>query len=143
MTTEINSAITNSQTLGVAWASMNESAQGWVYFAKKEFSTANGPCVIHLWSIPTLIKLSVPTPVSYNGGAGSATGTLTVNAVGLQGSANVTLSSSNTAIATVPATWNVTGLTRTFPITLTGTGTVTISATYNGVTKTATMIVNP
>lgn len=144
MTNEIYNAITTSTPLSIAWASMNESTQGWVYFAKSEFGSTYGPCVIDIWSLPALVGLTVPSPAHYNNGSGSATGLLTVNAIGLQGTALVYLSSSNTAVATVPASVTVTGLNRSFPIALVGMGTTTITATYDGLNLQAPMtVVNP
>jgi hypothetical protein len=128
----------------VAWASMNESQLSWVYFAKNEYDGVHGPAVTELWSLPTLLSLLVPTSVSSAGG--SATGTLSVNAIGLQGSAAVQLTSSNPAVAAVPSSITVSGLNRTFTITLAKqtvpTG-VTITATLGGVTLAQGMTVTP
>ena len=84
-------------------------------------------------------------PASVPGGT-TAAGTVTLSAPAPSGGAVVTLSSTNTAVVTVPATMtvpagvdsNVTVLS-TSPVTSTATS--VISATYNGVTRTATMTV--
>ena len=61
-------------------------------------------------------------------------------------SAVISLSSSNPAVASVPATTTATGFTGTFVVNtsaVTTTTSVTITATYNGVTRTATLTVTP
>ena len=79
---------------------------------------------------------------------GTALATVTLNAPAGQGGTVVTVKSSNTAVATVPAaitvpegaaggTFNVTGGT------VTGSSTASISATAGGVTKNATLTVSP
>ena len=89
------------------------------------------------------------SPASVQGGsASSATVTLTANAPA--GGAVVSFSSSNTAVATVPATMTVpegvnsrvvVNFVSTSPVTATATS--VISATYNGVTRSATITVTP
>jgi hypothetical protein len=80
--------------------------------------------------------------------AGTATGTVTLSENAPVGGIAVTLASSNTAVATVPtkitvpngaisASFNVTGKTVAVKTT------ITISATYSGITKNATFTVNP
>jgi subtilase family protein len=95
---------------------------------------------------PTLTSLTL-NPTSVNGGSPS-TGNLKLSGPALTGGAIVSLSSSNTAAATVPA--NVTipaGATSlTFTVTtlaVTASTPITISASYAGVTKTASLIVTP
>lgn len=114
----------------VAWASTNETQQGWVYFAKTEYGAALGPNVIDLWSIPTLVRLDVPQSIAISD---SGTGIVTVNGIGLQGSAVVQLSSSNASVATVPDSITVTGLNRNFAITPHGVGSAIITASLGGV----------
>ena len=89
------------------------------------------------------------SPASVQGGsASSATVTLTANAPA--GGAVVSFSSSNTAVATVPASMTVpegvnsrvvVNFVSTSPVTATATS--VISATYNGVTRSATITVTP
>jgi len=89
------------------------------------------------------------SPASVQGGsASSATVTLTANAPA--GGAVVSFSSSNTAVATVPATMTVpegvnsrvvVNFVSASPVTATATS--VISATYNGVTRSATITVTP
>ncbi len=126
--------------LSVAWASTNESQSGWAYFAKSEYDSTLGPNVTHLWSIPTLVRLDAPPTVS---ASGSGTGLLTVNGIGLQGSATVQLSSDNPAVATVPASIPVSGLNRSFIITPHGAGMAHITATLGAISITKTVTVGP
>ena len=82
-----------------------------------------------------------------DGYAGS-TGTVTLTSAAPAGGAVVTLTSSNTNAATVPASVTVAAgaTTKTFavtPVAVTVPTAVTITATYSGVAKTATLTVNP
>ncbi|BDI28741.1 hypothetical protein CCAX7_007920 [Capsulimonas corticalis] len=147
-----DSAHDGTNAMAVQWASMSEASNGWAYFAKTEYSSTAGPNVTNLWSIPTLVKLTVPSTVNLSGAATtSATGQLAVNGVGLQGSAVVSLSSSSSyvtfqASGTQAQAMTVTGLSNTFVLNVakpSSQTTVTITATFGGVTKTATMTVNP
>jgi FG-GAP-like repeat len=95
----------------------------------------------------TLASLTL-NPSSVTGGLGSSTGTVTLNVPAPAGGAQVTLSSSNTSAATVPASVTVPGgsTSATFPVTTSPVGTVipvTISGSYNGNTQSATLTVNP
>src|SRR5436190_2045764 len=86
-------------------------------------------------------------PTAVTGNAGS-TGTVTLTSAAPAGGAVVTLRSSNGAAATEQSTVIVAAgaTTKTFPVnTIGGTvpTTVTITATYSGVVKTATLTVNP
>jgi alpha-tubulin suppressor-like RCC1 family protein len=88
----------------------------------------------------------VPTTVV--GGVANSTGTVTLDRAAPTGGISVTLNSSNTSAATVPASVNVTGgqTTATFTVTsvLRSTaGTSTITATLNGGAPTAVLTVNP
>src|ERR1035437_6319429 len=96
-----------------------------------------------------------PTPVLYTVtlspatvvGGNSSTGTVTLNGAAPTGGAIVTLSSSNTAVATVPANVTVAAgtTTKTFTVTtfvVSSSTPVTISGTYGG-TQTATLTVTP
>ncbi len=87
------------------------------------------------------------SPTSVQGGS-TASGTVTLTAPAPSGGALVALSSSNPAAVTVPATMTVPAgvdsyvtFVSTSPVTSTSTSVV--SATYNGVTRTATMTVTP
>ena len=92
----------------------------------------------------TLATLSLnPTDVK---GGGSVTGTVTLSALAPANGATVTLRSSNPALASVPASVLVSAGTSSKPFTITTAATrknasVTISASYAGVTKTATLTV--
>jgi hypothetical protein len=97
------------------------------------------------WSAPgtTLTSLSLQ-PTSAPGGS-TSTGTVTLSATG---GAVMTLSSSDTTAATVPASVTVLSpsTTVTFPVTtkaVTTSTTVTITVTLGGDTRTATLTVNP
>jgi hypothetical protein len=88
---------------------------------------------------------SVTSSASTVHASGSLTGTATLSGVAPPGGAVVHLSSTNTHLI-VPATTTIAanGYHVAFPITTTagGTGTVTITATYAGVTKTVTVTFN-
>ena len=86
-----------------------------------------------------------PTAVT---GGGSSQGTVTLGGPAPSGGAAVTLSSGNTGVATVPASVTVpAGATSAgFAVTtrsVTASTAVTISASYGGATRTATLTVNP
>ena len=86
------------------------------------------------------------SPSSVTGGI-SSTGTVTLNSAAPAGGAVVTLTSSNTAVATVPASVTVAAgaTTATFTVittTVSSTTPVTISGNYNG-TENASLTVNP
>jgi trimeric autotransporter adhesin len=86
-------------------------------------------------------------PSSVAGGTGS-TGRVTLTSAAPAGGAIVSLTSSNTAVATVPANVTVasgaTSATFTVATVAVGVSTpVTISAVYNGVTRTTTLTVSP
>lgn len=120
---------TNPQITGVGYGSttITASAAGFA----PDIRTVN---VSLTASFPpsTTIPLSTPTPV-----------VLTISAPAPTGGLSFTLSSSNTAVATVPATVAFTAGSTTANVNVTGTGvgSATISASYPGVT-TATTTVN-
>jgi hypothetical protein len=92
----------------------------------------------------SLATLSL-NPTSVKGG-GSVTGTVTLSAPAPANGATVTLTSSNPALASVPASVLISAGTTSKPFTVTTGATrknvlVTISASYAGVTKTATLTV--
>jgi hypothetical protein len=91
-----------------------------------------------------LVTLSV-NPTSVNGG-GTATGTVTLNGKAPAGGAVVALSSSNTAAATVPSSVSIAAGSNSASFnvaskTVHSITTVTISASYAGVTKTTNLTV--
>jgi hypothetical protein len=97
---------------------------------------------------PALSSVSL-SPATVQGGA-TASATVTLTAPAPSGGAVVAFSSSNTAAVTVPATMTVPAgvnsrVVPTFVSTspVTSTTTSVVSATYNGVTRTATMTVTP
>jgi trimeric autotransporter adhesin len=95
---------------------------------------------------PPLVGVTV-SPAAVMGGVGS-TGRVTLGTAAPVGGAIVTLASSNVTAATVPASVTVAAgaTSATFAITtkvVTAVKAVTITATYNGVAKTATLTVNP
>lgn len=97
-------------------------------------------------STATLASITL-SPSTLQGG-GSASGTVTLTAPAPSGGAVVSLTSSNTAAVTVPASTTVPAgasssivFLSTSPVTSTATSVV--SATYAGVTRTATMTVTP
>ncbi len=84
------------------------------------------------------------SPSTVQPGTTGTSATLTFSAPVASGGATVSLASSNTAVATVPATVTVPAFVSTgaFPVTVRATaGTATISATYNAVTRTAVLTV--
>jgi hypothetical protein len=95
---------------------------------------------------PTLSSLSL-NPISVTGG-NSSTGTVTLSGAAPAGGAQVTLSSSNTAAAMVPSSVTVAAgatsanFTATTS-TVTASTPVTITASYGGTMKTASLTVNP
>jgi len=95
---------------------------------------------------PSLLSLSL-SPATVKGGIGS-TGTVKLNGPAPAGGASVSLSSSRTSTATVPSTVIVAAgsTSATFLITtrtVSSSRNVTISASYRGVTKRATLRVTP
>jgi len=95
---------------------------------------------------PALSSLSL-SPTSVTGG-GTSQGTVTLSGAAPSGGAVVSLTSGNTAVATVPASVTVpAGATSAnFTVTtvsVTANQSVTISATFGGVTKSATLTVTP
>ena len=95
---------------------------------------------------PALSGLAV-SPASVAGGS-SSTGTATLSAAAPSGGLVVSLSSSNTAAATVPASVTVAAgaTSKTFTVATSAVGSatpVTITASAGGATRTATVTVNP
>jgi len=95
---------------------------------------------------PTLTSLTL-NPTSVNGGTPS-TGSVSLSSAAPSGGAVVSLSSSNTAAATVPASVTVSAgaTSAAFTVTtlaVTASTSVTISASYAGVTRTAPLTVTP
>ena len=97
-------------------------------------------------STATLYSVAV-NPTSVQGGNPS-TGTVTLSGNAPSGGASVSLSSSNTAAATVPASVTVPAGASSTPFTantsiVSASTAVTLSASYGGATKTATLTVTP
>ncbi|HEV2195113.1 MAG TPA: hypothetical protein VGR55_06005 [Candidatus Acidoferrum sp.] len=96
---------------------------------------------------PTLSSLAV-NPTSIIGGAQSSTGTVTLTGPAPSGGAQVILASSNAAAAQVPSSVIVSagGTTATFTVSTNAvvvSTSVTISAAYGGVSRAASLTVNP
>lgn len=96
---------------------------------------------------PASLSAVAVNPSSVTGGSGS-TGTVTLTAAAATGGAVVSLSSSNTAVASVAASVTVSAgaTSATFAVSTSSVGVstpVTITAVYAGVTRTATLTVNP
>ena len=109
--------------------------------------TANTFKRLDLSLLPRLQSVTVASGSTF-GGSSPTTGTITLTAPAPAGGMLVSLSSSNTGAATVPANVTVPAnqTTVTFPITTSSLGTAasaTITATLNGDTQTATLTVNP
>jgi Nidogen-like len=104
-------------------------------------NTANVPCPA---TGPSLTSVSMPTSVT---GGNSVTGTVTLSSSAPAGGIQVALQSSS-GVASTPANVLVPqgASTRTFSVTtnpVSASANVTISASYNGVTRTDTLAVNP
>ncbi len=100
-------------------------------------------------SVPASVSLSslALNPTSVTGG-NSSTGTVTLSGAAPSGGAQVTLSSSNTAVARVPSSVTVAAgaTSATFMVSssaVAASTTVTISATYSGATRLASLTVTP
>jgi hypothetical protein len=99
--------------------------------------------------LPTLISLTL-NPSSVTGGplVGTSTGTVALSGPAPSGGAQITLSSSNPGVASLPSSVTIAAgsASSTFTVStslvLSSTN-VTISASYNGTTKQATLTVNP
>ena len=162
----IRGALSNvSQPYSVALTSASEATSGWAYFAKKEYDPLLSPCAAYAWEVPIPILISfTPTPIT---GGGDVTCSLIVNGVGLGDSVVVSLSqtpSTTTTVTGFPSSVTVTGLARSFtfhvetppggcifhpgpppfytPVSGPG-GSVTVTATCNGVSGSATLVINP
>ncbi|HEY7388336.1 MAG TPA: SBBP repeat-containing protein, partial [Bryobacteraceae bacterium] len=110
-------------------------------------ATSNGAARIVTLTVNPPLASATVNPASVTGGTGS-TGTVRLSSAAPAAGAVVTLASSNTNVATVPASVTVAaGATNaTFAITtkaVTTTTVMTITATYNGAAQTATLTVNP
>ncbi len=109
--------------------------------ANRSFSIGSAPP-----SGPTLTSLTL-NPTSVTGGNPS-TGTVTLSGAAPAGGAVVSLSSNNTAVATVPTSVTVAAgaTSATFTVTtksVTASTSVTLSTSYGGITKTAALTVSP
>ena len=96
---------------------------------------------------PASLTAVTVNPTSVVGGNAS-TGTVTLSGGAPSGGAVVSLGSSNTGVATVPASVTIAAgaTSATFSATTAAVGpstSVTLSATYSGVTRTATLTVSP
>ena len=134
--TTVTFAITTKPVTAVTPVTITATYNG---VAKTATLTVNPPAA-------GLVGVSV-NPAAVTGPAGS-TGTVTLGAAAPAGGAVVTLKSNNVNAATVLGTVTVpaNATTVTFAITtkpVTAVTPVTITATYNGVAKTATLTVNP
>jgi len=141
----------------VGMASTNEGSPGWAYFAKREFDAAKAPALLYATGAPLQLCGVLLNPTTVYGGVSpdplrfpsTSTGEATLNGPAPAGGATVQLSSSNPTVAlvvpttvTIPegqacAEFEVT----TLPVT--SVKTVTISASYGGVTKSAVLTVKP
>jgi hypothetical protein len=127
----ITTSVVTTQTLATLSATYNSATKTTTF-------------IVNPASAPVLATLTL-NPTSVKGGA-SATGTVTLSAPAPSGGAVVALSSTKPALASVPASILVAAGTTssTFAVTTTATKkntSVTISTSYAGVTKTATIMV--
>jgi hypothetical protein len=124
------------RVINVAGSTSRDFFLDWV--GVRPHLTTAGPAALNAISV---------SPSSVSGGAG-AQGTVTLTSAAPSGGAAVSLSSSNTAVAGTPASVSVAAgaASATFPVTTSAVGTstaVTITAAYDGVTRTANLTVNP
>jgi hypothetical protein len=124
------------RVINVAGATSRDFFLDWV--AVRPHFTASGPATLNALSL---------NPISVTGG-NSSTGTVTLTGAAPTEGAAVSLTSSNNAIAGVPATVTIAAgaTSATFTATtssVAATSTSTITATYNGVARTATLTVKP
>lgn len=165
MHASLKSALANTAVpYTVGWAGANEANTGWAYFAKKEYDALLGPLACYAMEAPIPIQISFnPTFIT---GGGDVTCTLTINGVGIGDSVNVSLDFAypqGTVISNVSGGSPVTGLSRSFTFRV-GTppggclllsagpppvyaaypgpgGWVIVTATCNGVSGTATLMI--
>jgi hypothetical protein len=147
MAAEIQSEQRGDGLLSLALTSVNEGANGWAYFAKKEYDAALVPCLLYAYGAP-LSPLEVSVSPSTIADGGSAVGQVTINDSAPTGGAVVTLASSNPSVASVPGAVTVPAgtLSTTFTVstgTVASDTTVEITATYNGITRKAPLTVVP
>ena len=141
--TPIYTAVTQARPLSVALASLNESAAGWLYFAKKEYDAAKAPAVLHAWDYPLLISLSV-SPATLASGAGNGLLTVTVNGIGIGDSTTVALhivyNGETMGTRTVDYNLAYNGFDRTYRLGTTGASSINIMASCNG--SSASLLIN-
>jgi Domain of unknown function (DUF4082)/Bacterial Ig domain len=109
------------------------------------------PQTASLTVIPPIVSSLTLSPTSVTGGTSSPTGTVTLNGPAPSGGAVVSLSSNNSAVASVPSSGSVTvpagATTATFPVTTSAVATstlVTITASYgSGAPQTTSLTVIP
>jgi hypothetical protein len=124
------------RVINVAGSTSRDFFLEWI--AVRAHAAVSGPAAL------TAIGLN---PATVTGG-GSTAGTVTLSSAAPSGGAVVALSSSNTAVATVPASVTVAAgaISATFTAVASSVATTsssTVNASYNGVTRTATLTVNP
>jgi hypothetical protein len=166
MYASLQSALANTaQPYSVAWTAANETAAGWAYFAKKEYDPTLAPCA--LYALEAAIPIQVTITPSIVVGGGTLTVSIIVNGIGIGDSANVAISASNfdgTTITGLPGSFTVTGLSRTFMFSVDTApgyceyvpgppahyvshpgsgGGVTLTATCNGVSGSAILVIQP
>ena len=133
---ELSNATFRLRVINVASSTSRDFFLDWI--AVRPHVTASAPAALNAVSV---------SPTSVTGG-NSATGTVTLTAAAPSGGALVSLSSSNTAIAVVPASVTVAAgaTTATFAVAtfaVNGNTSATITAAYNGTTRTATLTATP
>lgn len=142
-TSTTTSAVTTSAVSSTTTSVISATYNGITRTATLTVTAAASPA-----PTATLDSVSL-SPASVEGGSPSSA-TVTLTAPAPAGGAVVSFSSSNTAVATVPATMTVpegvnsrvvVNFVSTSPVPATATS--VISATYNGVTRTATITVTP
>jgi hypothetical protein len=137
---------TNSTYTTPPTTAADNGAQFTVVVSNSAGSATSNPATLTVTQpLPTLTSLTL-NPTGVVGGLGSSTGTVTLSAPAPAGGAQVLLSSSNTGAATVPSTVIVPAGATSATFTVRTSGVLiatssTISASYNGTTKTANLAV--
>jgi hypothetical protein len=134
--TDLGNANFRVRVINVASSTSRDFFLEWI--ALRPHFTTSGPAALNGASV---------SPTSVTGGA-SATGTVTLTADAPSGGAVVSLTSSNSAVASTPSSITVAAgaTSATFPVAttaVTSNTSVTLTAAYNGASRSATLTVTP
>ena len=146
----LRNALSGGLPLSVAWAATNETAQGWAYFAKKEYNANLAPCATWAWTLPYPLSLCIDgsgIPISGGGDVLTVPIVLKMHGVGVNDSVPVTITSPGTGSnlqPTLTSTIMATGLKQRYfvqcnRVAVGESWTITINAICNGVTISTTI----